>query len=516
MARRREMGLRAALGATGWRLLRQLLVENAVLCVLGGLLGVMLSNFATPMLMHLSPLPVPQFASLQLGVSGWLFGAGLVLGCALLFSVVPAYESRRIQLSESLRVNATQVAAGRNLAQKSLVVGEVAVSLVLLIAAGLLLTSFWKLMHVSPGFDVNNVLTFKTSFTDEQAASSAALGQRMDELVARLEAQPGVEAAGAVSSLPTQLTPDMPFDILGRKPGSPGASGEDKYLLITSHYLDAMRIPVMAGRGFRLSDTHSSEPVVIINEEIARSLFKGQNSIGQHIRIGQAMGSGYEDSVREIVGVVRDTKSAGLDAPPPGLLYLPQAQVPDSLTKMDNGLLGTSWVVRTRTTGVDVVSAARRIFMDNERTPLLSVETMQNVISASVAQQRFTMLLLGCFGLISLLMGGAGLYGVMSYSVARRTKEIGIRMAIGAHRADILRMVLREAGLLVALGLVIGLAAALAGAQILRSMLFGIAPRDPLTIVATCGVLLLTGLFAAWWPASRAASTEPMQALRME
>jgi predicted permease len=516
IGRRREMGLRAALGATGWRLLRQLLVENAVLCMLGGLLGVMLANFVTPALMHLSPLPVPQFANLQFGTSAWLFAAGLMLGCALLFSLVPAFESRRIQLNDSLRVNTTQIAAGRNLAQKSLVVGEVAVSLVLLIASALLLSSFWKLMHVSPGFDPNNVLTFKTSFTDEQASSSAALGRRMEEIVAQLEAQPGVEAAAAVNSLPTQLTPDLPFEILGRKAGSPDAGGDEKYMPITADYFTAMRVPVIAGRSFRLSDTHGTEPVVIINQEVARALFKNQSPIGQHILIGRFMGPGFEDSAREIVGVVGDTKSAGLDQPAPGIMYLPAAQIPDSLTKMQNGLLGTSWVIRTRTAGVDVADAARRILMDGARTPLLSVETMQNVISASIAQQRFTMMLLGCFGLISLVMGGAGLYGVMSYSVARRTKEIGVRMAIGAARADILRMMLREAGLLVGFGLIIGLAASLAGAQILRSLLYGIAPRDPLTILAMCGVLLATGLFAAWWPASRAASTEPMQALRME
>jgi predicted permease len=516
IARRREMGLRAALGATGWRLLRQLLVENAVLCILGGVLGVMLANFATPALMHLSPLPLPQFANLHFGTSAWLFAAALMLGCALLFSVVPAFESRRLQLNDSLRVNTTQIAAGRNLAQKSLVVGEVAVSLVLLIASALLLSSFWKLMHVSPGFDPGNVLTFKTSFTDEQASSSAALGRRQDEIVAQLEAQPGVEAVAAVNSLPTQLTPDLPFEIPGRKADTPGASGDEKYMPITADYFTAMHIPVIAGRSFRLSDTHGTEPVVIINQDVARAFFKNESPIGQHILIGRFMGPGFEDSVREIVGVVGDTKSAGLDQPAPGIMYLPAAQIPDRLTKMNVGLVGTSWIVRTRTAQVDVVSAARRIFMDNARTPLLSLETMQDVISASVAQQRFTMMLLGCFGLISLLMGGAGLYGVMSYSVARRTKEIGIRMAIGAHRGDILAMVLREASLLVALGLVIGLAASMAGAQILRSLLFGIAPRDPLTTVAMCGVLLLTGLFAAWWPASRAASTEPMQALRME
>jgi predicted permease len=298
--------------------------------------------------------------------------------------------------------------------------------------------------------------------------------------------------------------------------GNPDASGDEKYMPITADYFGALRIPVMAGRSFRLSDTHGTEPVVIINQEVARAFFKNESPIGQHILIGRIMGPGFGDSVREIVGVVGDTKSAGLDQPAPGIMYLPAAQIPDSLTKMNTGLVGTSWIVRTRSTQVDVVSAARRIFMDNARTPLLSVETMQTVISASVAQQRFTMMLLGCFGLISLLMGGAGLYGVMSYSVARRTKEIGIRMAIGAQRGNILRMVLREAGLLVGLGLVIGLAASVAGAQILRSLLFGIAPRNPLTMAAMCGVLLLTGLFAAWWPASRAASTEPMQALRME
>ena len=183
---------------------------------------------------------------------------------------------------------------------------------------------------------------------------------------------------------------------------------------------------------------------------------------------------------------------------------------------MENSLLGVSWVIRTKAPQVDAAAAARRIFMDSAHTPLLNVETMQGVISASVAQQRFTMMLLGCFGLISLLMGAAGLYGVMSYAVARRTKEIGVRMAIGADRGDILRMILGEAGLLVGLGLAAGIVASLAGGQLLRSLLFGIAPRDPLTLAAMCGVLLFTGLLAACWPARHAASVDPMKALRSE
>jgi ABC-type antimicrobial peptide transport system permease subunit len=196
-------------------------------------------------------------------------------------------------------------------------------------------------------------------------------------------------------------------------------------------------------------------------------------------------------------------------------LYLPQAQIPDREAQMQMGLLGVSWVVRTKAQ-VDVAAAAQRIFTNDARTPLLAVQTMPEVISHSMAQQRFTMILLGCFGLISLLMGTAGLYGVMSYTVARRTREIGVRMAIGASRANILRMVLREAGLLVVLGLTAGLAASLLAAQFLRSLLFAVSPYDPFTFTAMGCLLLLTGLLAAWWPARRAASSEPMQTLRME
>jgi hypothetical protein len=228
------------------------------------------------------------------------------------------------------------------------------------------------------------------------------------------------------------------------------------------------------------------------------------------------MGPGFEDPVREIVGVVGDVKQSGLDAATPGMMYLPAGQLPDKLTQMDNGLLGMSWVVRTQSAQLDVATPARHIFMDNARAPLLSVEPLEEVMSASVAQQRFSMILLSAFGIISLVLGAAGLYGVLSFGVAQQTREIGVRMAVGAQKADIIRKVLRDAGTLVAAGLAIGAIASLAGAQLLRSLVFGIAPRDPLTLLAMVGLLSLTGLFAAWWPARRAALTEPMEALRTE
>jgi predicted permease len=516
IARRREMSLRAALGASAWRILRQLLVENAILCVAGGMAGVFLAQLAAPVLMHLSPLELPVFTSMEIGAPALAFAAALTLACALLFSLVPAYESRSTQLTESLRVNTNQIATGSHLAQKALVVGEVAISLVLMVAAALLLTSFWRLVHTSPGFDPRNVITFKNAFTDEQAASSASLSQRLDELTGQLEAIPGVASAAAVSNLPTQLVADLPFDVIGRSKGRKDAGGDEKYVAITAHYFDALRVPMVSGRPFTQSDSHASMPVVIVNQEFVRSYFEGENPIGQHIHIGAMMGPGFEDPVREIVGVSGDIKQTGLDQPTPGIMYLPAAQLPDHETQTFNGLLGMSWIVRTKSAQLDVATAARGIFMDNAHTPLLSVEPLDQVISASVAQQRFSMILLSSFGLISLVLGAAGLYGVLSFAVARQTKEIGVRMAVGAQRGDIIRMVLGDAGKLILAGLVLGVIAALAGAHLLQSLVFGIAPRDPLTLACMCGVLLLTGLFAAWWPARRAAATEPMQALRAE
>ena len=265
---------------TRWRILRLLLVENAVLCVLGGASAVPLARFATPALLRLSPLPLPQFASLHIGVSALLFTSGLVLVCALLFSLVPAIESSRTQLNESLRMNSAQIAGGRNLPQRSLVVAEVAVSLVLMVAAGLLLTSFWKLVHVAPGFDADHVLTFKTSFSQEQATSSASFGQRLDEIAARLEAQPGVEAAAAINTLPTQITPTMPFEILGRSSAGTGdPAGKRRLYAHNGSLLPGLADPGHGWTRVCTSDAAGAQPVIIINEQLARTYFKEKTQL---------------------------------------------------------------------------------------------------------------------------------------------------------------------------------------------------------------------------------------------
>jgi predicted permease len=516
VARRRELGVRVALGASGWRLLRQLLAENVLVCAAGGIAGVAVAELSAPALMRLSPLELPQFASLHLGAAAVALAAGLTLACTVIFSVVPTLETRSNRLHESLQLNSTRVVAGRHIVQKALVVSEVAVSLVLLVGAALLLTTFWKLIRTPPGFATQNVLTFKNSFTDQQAATSAALGLRLNELRSRIEAVPGVASAAAASTLPTQLVPDLPFDIAGRASNRSDASGEEDYISITAGFFRTLGIPIITGRAFTGADTNGSVPVQIVNQQFAQTYFRNENPIGQHILIGKFMGPGFEDPVREIVGVVGNVKQTGLDKPAPGIIYLPATQIPDLETRMMNGMLGESWVVRTQSAQLDVLPAIRRIFMENSHAPLLSVDPMDKVISASVAQQRFSMFLLCGFGLISLVLGAAGLYGVMSYTVARQTREIGVRMALGARREDVAGMVLKDAGVLVGFGLVIGITASLLGAKVVGSLLFGVKPRDPTTLAAASVVLLLTGLFAAWWPARRAARIEPMEALRSE
>jgi predicted permease len=516
IARHREVGLRAALGAPEWRILQQLLIENLTLCVIGGVAAILFAKFATPLLLHLSPIELPQFTTLDFGAAGFIFASLLVIGCALLFSLVPMREARRGCVNDSLRSSPAQMAAARNLYQRALVVGEVALSLILLTGAGLLLTSFWRLFNTRSGFDERNLVTFKTSFNTEQAGDSATLGRNLTELIDQIQELPGVHSVAAAMVLPTQTGPDLPFDVIGRPAGTQGSGGDEKYVPITANYFAALRIPVLKGRPFSSSDEHNSTPVVIVNQEFAHKYFPAENPIGRNILIGAAMGPGFEDNPREIIGVVGNTKQDGLDKPDPGVMYVLVDQVPDALTRLDVGHLGMSWIVRVRSSQLGLVDPLRQIFSRQGRIPLLGVETMQDLMGASVAQQRFSMLLLSIFGLISLALGAAGLYGVMSYSVARQTKEIGIRMALGAQPRNISQMVLREALLLVGCGLAVGVIVSVAGAQLLRSLLFGVTPHDPITFISAVAVLLIVGLLAAWWPARRAAKVDPMVALRYE
>lgn len=322
VARRQDMSVRTALGASGWRLLRQLLVENMLLCVLGGAVGVAAAWLLTPILMRLSPLRLPAFASFGMGRSALLFAGSLVVICTLIFSVVPALETRRSRLSESLRLNSARIAVGRHIIQRALVVSQVAVSLVLLVAAAVLLTTFWKLENISPGFSATNVLTFKSIFTDTQEATSPLLAQRIRELNTRIAALPGVQSVAEALMVPMQGYPfHFPFHITGRAGGN--SSGGGVYLSVTSHYFSTLEIPMIKGRAFSTADTAGTLPVVIVNKRFAQTFFKGVNPIGQHILIGAGMPARFKDQVREIVGVVGNVREQGLQSAAPPMMYLP-------------------------------------------------------------------------------------------------------------------------------------------------------------------------------------------------
>lgn len=516
IARRREMSMRSALGASGWHILRQLLAENLILCLLGGVAALGIAYICTPLLLRLSPLRLPEFALLEIDLPVALFVIAGVFVCAAIFSIVPALEVRNIRLNDALRSNSNQSIGTRNLPQRLLIVGEVAVSLVLLIGAGLLLGSFWRLVHVQPGFDSRNVVTFQTTFDAQDASGSGPLALKQQALLAEIKALPGVLSAATSLGLPTRLNPDLPFEIVGRPVNPSGADGDSKFRPVSGDYFAAFKIPVVMGRAFDTSDTDSSQPTIIINREAARQFFAGKNPIGEHILIGRAMGPEFTDQPREIVGVVGDTKEDGLDADSPAMLYLPAAQLGDRLTVMGNTLMGTTWMVRTQGSPNDLIEPLRALFQRTAHLPLMKLSTMQAVMDESVARQRFSMILLCIFGGMALLLGAAGLYGVMSYMVAQQTRSIGLRMAVGARRSDVLTMVLRQAATLVGAGMLLGLVLSLGAVSLLRSMLFAVDPRDPLTIAIMCCILALTALFAAALPAQRAARIEPMTALRQD
>ncbi len=516
IARKTELAMRSALGASPLRILRMLLTENLLLCMIGGAAAVAVAFATLPMLVHFSPIELPEFSQSALKTPIILFVAVTGLVCAALFSFVPALQSRGGKLDEALRGGGSRSVSTRNRPQQILVIGEVAVSLLLLVCAGLLFSSFWRLIHVPPGFDTRNVLTFDMTFTGQDGSSTERLSSREETLINDIEALPGVLAAGTAPSLPTQPHPDLPFDIVGRPADDKDSRGEADINMVSRHYLQSLAIPVLRGRGFDSRDTHSSTPVVLISQALAKRYFSTQNPIGEHILIGRVMGPLFADPPREIIGVVADTKEEALDRAAPLLLYEPVSQVPDAMSQLANEKLGISWVVRTAAPDPSLAENIRKIFQRDVQLPLLHVRTMDAVVARSVSAQRFSALLLALFGGIALLLGAAGLYAVMSHSVLRQTREIGVRMAIGAGRAEVLFMVLRQAGWLLIIGVAVGLALSLVLTRLMRSMLFGVVPYDPLTILSVSAILIFTGFVAAYLPARRASQVDPMQALRAE
>jgi len=451
-------------------------------------------------------------------VVAFALAASLVTG--LLFGIAPAFHLAHADLGSTLKDAGGRGSTGRQAARTRglLVVVEMALALVLLVGATLLIRTFMGLREVRPGFESHNVLTFQTSLAGSRYETTRGVDQLVTTMTERIDALPGVEASATAISLPTEGGVDLPFKIEGRKlDGDSQYHGDENWRSVSPEYFRALSIPVMHGRVFDRRDTAGATPVVVINAAMAKRYWQTGDPLHQRITIGKGLGPEFEDPTREIVGVVADVKENGLDQEPPPIMYLPAAQMSDSLTRLGNSVIPASWIVKTIGSPAGLTARIQKEFLAvDAQLPLSRVRTMEQVVSNSIARQSFNMLLLTIFGAIALLLAAIGIYGLMSYSVEQATHDIGVRMALGAARRDILGLVVARGMTLAGIGLGVGLAAAFAAARLLSKMLFGVRPTDPATYVAVALSLGLVALLACYLPARRAMRVDPLIALRSE
>jgi predicted permease len=503
--REREMAMRSAVGANRGRLVRQMLVESMVLGVLGGVAGCALAFAATPVALRLigESLPRAADAGVNLPVLAFALAASLMSG--VMFGLAPALQLVRVDLLSPLQSGGRGDIRGQHRLGSAVIVGQVAVGIVLTAAAGLLVTSYVHLTHNDEGFNPDHVLTLGFETPDARYAHKRPAFYQ--EYFEKVRALPGVEAAGGSIILPMT---DNSAHISFENPEHPLPKGQQEGAMIdvvSDGYFHTMQIPLLAGRDFTVADTETSPQVMIVSQAFAEKFFHGENALGKKLKPGT--GNGKPPEWREIVGVVGDIRHGATARDLDPTYYLPASQL--------SVWCCMTTVVRTATEPRGLEPQMRSVVasMDPD-IPVTDVHTMEDLIGLQLATPRFTTVLLGAFAVLALLLTVVGLYGVMAYSVARRTREIGVRLALGAQRGMVLTMVLRQAALLVAMGMVLGIAGALASGPMLRSMLYGTGARNPVVLAGVCALVAVTGSLAAYLPAWRAASVDPMKALRAE
>jgi predicted permease len=524
--RQREMAIRAAIGASRVKVLRQLLTESVLLAGIGAALGFVLGSWGVRALLFLVPGNIPRLtaangAQAVIPPLDWrvaLFTLGLALATGILFGLFPALHTSKPDLASTLKEGGGRAGTGLRhaRARSLLVVTEVALALVLLIGAVLLIRTFVGLRTVNPGLDARNVLTLETSMAGGTYATTAKVDTFVTQMVRRIEALPGVEGAASAIALPVESEIDLPFSIAGKPPAKGGDyNGDEQWRYVSAHYFKVLHIPLLRGRTFGETDAGNSTPVVIINEAMARKYWQKEDPIGQVITIGKGLGPQFDDPPRQIVGIVGNVRETGLGNQDVGVMYLPQSQVPQGVTTLANSVLPLSWMIRTTPEPMTLRTLIEREFhlVDNVM-PVSRERLMQQVIADTVSRDHFTMLLLSIFAGIALLLATIGIYGLMSYSVEQRTQEIGIRMALGAGRPDLLRLVLVQGLKLAGVGVALGLAIAYALTRVLANLLFGVKASDPITFGVVAAILAFVALAATYLPARRAAATEPVLALR--
>jgi putative ABC transport system permease protein len=508
-SRHKEMAIRTALGASRTRVVRQLLTESVLLSLVGGAVGLLLAVWWSDLLVALGKEDIPRaiHVGMDWRVLGFTLGVSVLTG--LIFGLAPAFHSSKTELVESLKEGARGTSSGSfaNMVRKALVVIELGFAVLLLTGAALLIQSLWRLQRVDSGLHPENILTFNVTLP-EVKYKSGDQSKFFIDLKQRLESTPGVQSASSI--LPLPLSGDrfgISFEIEGRPMAKKDHPSAD-FFATGVGYFKTMGIPIIKGRDFDDRDKHGSTPVIIITETFARQYFPNEDPIGKRIKPGISTYDDEDSVMREIIGVVGDVRNRTLSTESKPAYYVPQTQVPFS-----------QMVTVVKTTGEprSLVSAAtKEVAAMDQDVPLFSVKSMEEYISTSVAAPRFSTTLLSIFAGVALILTIVGLYGVMSYSVAQRTNEIGIRMALGAQSRDVLLMIVKQGSVLILLGLAIGLIGAYALTRVISSLLFGVTAKDPFTFAAVSVLLAFVALLACYIPALRATKVDPMNALRCE
>ncbi len=509
--RQKEFAVRTALGAGRVRLVRQLLTESLLLALVGGALGALLAFWGLDALLALAPAYLPRVAEARIDRAALGFTLLLSLLTGLLFGLAPAWQSARANVNEVLKAGG-HGSPSRSFTQRILVVAEVALSLVLLIGAGLLITSIRRLVAVSPGFDPQNLLTAEISLPRlpkmpgekpeaHRARSEQADANLLNAILQKLSSLPGVQAVGTINDLPVtgQLTTSVDFIIAGKVMPNPLPVADRKW--VSPDYFRAIGLALVRGRVFAERDTVDTPTVVLINETLATQFFAGEDPVGKQLIL-------QNGQPKEIVGVVKDARQWGLDKPPSPEIYFSTFQQPGPLTTL---VIGAN--ADPASFGGAVRRAVREVSPD---VPVTAMRTMTEVIADSLAQARFNTILMSVFAGVALLLAVVGIYGVMSYAVSQSTREIGIRLALGAQGRDVLRFVVRQGLALIGAGMTVGILAAFALTRLMATLLYGVSATDPLIFLSVALLLALVALLACWLPARRATKVDPMVALRVE
>jgi len=520
--RKREIAIRVAVGASRGRIVRQLLTESVLLSVTGGILGLGLGFVGIRGILSLNPGNIPRVGlqgnAVSMDLRVILFTLGLSVTTGILFGLFPALQASRTDLSSTIKESTGRGGTGfrQNKARSLLVVTETALALILLIGSALLLRTFTALRAVNPGFDSHNILTLRMSLSGPRFLKTAAVDQLVRQGTEKLKALPGVENASATCCVPLEGGYGLPFIIVGR-PLQGAYHGAGGYLNTSPGYFEVYKIAILLGRVFTDQDGAGAPPVAIVNQAMAKQFWPKGDPLADRLIIGKGVGPEFEDSPRQIIGVVGDIRDNGLNRDPRPTMYIPQAQMSDAMTALGARLTPLAWIVRTRVEPHALIPVIQKELSDvSGGLSLAPIRTMDEVVRRSTANTDFNTLVLTIFAATALLLAAIGIYGLMAYSVEQRTQEIGIRLALGAEHGTVRNMVVFQGMRLALIGVVIGVGSAFGLTKLIASVLYGVKARDPMVFIGVPILLTAVALIAVWLPARRATRVSPVDAVRSE